>query len=85
MGSLLSPEPEAPESPLTPREVEISGLVAEGLEISEIASRLCIAEVTVRTHLRRTFRKLGLKNRVELARYALARGWASLEEDPRDA
>jgi DNA-binding NarL/FixJ family response regulator len=83
MGSLLSPEPAAPASPLTPREVEISSLVAQGLGNSEIASRLFIAEVTVRTHLRSIFCKLDLKNRVELARHALSQGWASLDEDPR--
>lgn len=80
MGSLVSPEPAAPESPLTRREMEIAGLVARGLENSEIAARLCIAEVTVRTHFQRILRKLELRNRVELARYALAQGWADLDE-----
>lgn len=80
MGSLVSPEPAAPESPLTRREMEIAGLVARGLENSEIAARLCIAEVTVRTHFQRILRKLDLRNRVELARYALAQGWADLDE-----
>jgi DNA-binding NarL/FixJ family response regulator len=77
MGSLLSPEPAAPESVLTRREIEISGLVAEGLENVEIADHLCIAQVTVRTHFHNILRKLDLRNRVELARHALDQGWAS--------
>ena len=80
MGSFLAPKSAEPETPLTRREIEISGLVAQGLENSEIAERLCIAEVTVRTHFRRVLRKLGLRNRVELARHAMARGWANAEE-----
>lgn len=68
--------PAAAESPLTRREIEIAGLVAKGLENAEIAERLCIAEVTVRSHYRRALRKLGLRNRVELARHALSQGWA---------
>ncbi len=81
--SLLAPERAVPESPLTPREIEIAGLVAQGLESSEIADRLCISEVTVRTHCQRALRKLGLRNRIELARHALAQGWAELGEGPR--
>ncbi len=61
MGSLLSPEPAAPASPLTPRELELAALVARGLENPEIAERLCIAEVTVRTHLLNILRKLELR------------------------
>lgn len=84
MGDLSEPRiPEAP-SPLTPREREISGLVAQGLENYEIAARLCIAEVTVRTHFQRIMRKLGLRNRVELTRYAFANGWRSPDGNDRD-
>jgi DNA-binding NarL/FixJ family response regulator len=77
MGALTAPQPAAPKSLLTPREIEISTLVGEGLENAEIADRLCIAEVTVRTHFHRILRKLEVRNRVELARHALAEGWAS--------
>ena len=76
LGALTTPEIEEPPSLLTPREQEISALVGEGLENAEIAERLCIAEVTVRTHYQRILRKLELRNRVELARHALAEGWA---------
>lgn len=73
MTSILSPAPPADpsQSPLTSREQEIAERVAEGLETVEIAARLFIAEVTVRTHLRRILRKLGLRNRVELTRHVL--------------
>jgi DNA-binding NarL/FixJ family response regulator len=77
MGAFTAPPVENPPTPLTPREIEIATLVGEGLENAEIADRLCIAEVTVRTHFHRTLRKLGLRNRVELARHALAQGWVS--------
>ena len=80
MGSLLSREPEVPAPLLTEREIEIAGLVARGFENAEIADHLCIAEVTVRTHFLNILRKLELKNRVEVARHALAQGWASLDE-----
>lgn len=76
MGSLRSRSPA-----LTEREREIAGLVARGLESSDIAERLCIAAVTVRTHVQNCLRKLGLKNRVELARHALAQGWVPLGPD----
>lgn len=76
MSSMLSPTPASETSKardaVTPREREIAEHVAQGLETGEIAARLCIAEVTVRTHLRRVLGKLGLRNRVELTRHVLA-------------
>ena len=74
MSAMLSPAVVSePKASITPRERQIAELVAEGLETAEIATRLYIAEVTVRTHLRRTLRKLGLRNRVELARHILTK------------
>ena len=66
------------EAKLSEREREVAGLVGQGLENPEIAEQLCIAKVTVRSHLLRIQRKLGLKNRVAIARYAISQGWASL-------
>jgi len=57
--------------PLTAREVEIVGLVAEGLSNRQIASQLGISEQTVKNHLSRILDKLGLDSRVELALYAV--------------
>lgn len=59
---------------LTDREIEIVRHAASGLRNSEIAERLAISEATVKTHLNNTFHKLGLRDRVELALYALRHG-----------
>ena len=48
---------------MTPREVEILGLVAEGLTNAEIARRLWVAQSTVAKHLEQAYRKLGVPNR----------------------
>src|SRR5262249_23042120 len=53
---------------LTPRESEIVRLVALGLRNAEIAKRLFISEVTVKTHLSNIFQKLSLRDRIGLAR-----------------
>jgi len=57
------------ESLLTPRELEIVGLIAEGLVNKEIAHRLAIGEATVRTHLHRIYEKLRLRDRLQLTLY----------------
>jgi DNA-binding NarL/FixJ family response regulator len=59
---------------LTNRETEIVRHVATGLRNAEIATRLSITEATVKTHLNNIFDKLQLRDRVELAVYALRRG-----------
>jgi two-component system, NarL family, response regulator LiaR len=48
---------------ITPRELEILGLIASGLSNREIASRLFVSENTVKTHSSRLFDKLGAKRR----------------------
>ena len=64
---------------LTSRETEIVHHVANGLRNAEIAQRLAITEATVKTHINNIFDKLGLRDRVELAVYALRRGLISAE------
>lgn len=59
---------------LTPREVQVLGLVASGLSNSEIGRQLYIGEATVKTHLLRTFVKLGVNDRTAAVTVALARG-----------
>ncbi len=52
-------------NPLTSREREILGLLGKSLGNKEIADTLCLSESTVKTHLRNTYRKLGVRNRSE--------------------
>jgi len=64
---------------LTPREVDVLRLVAEGLSNQDIAARLSLSEWTVRTHLRSIMAKLNLVNRTQAALYALREGLAEIE------
>ncbi len=52
---------------LTPREREITKFIYEGKSNAEIAATLFISESTVKTHLYNIFRKMGVKNRIELS------------------
>ena len=62
---------------LTERESQIVCCVAVGLHNAEIASKLEISESTVKTHLNNVFVKLEVRDRVELAMYALRHGLVS--------
>ena len=66
----IGPEPvqASPADGLTQREREVALLVADGLRSREVAERLGIASQTVKSHLKTIFDKLGVRNRVELAR-----------------
>jgi DNA-binding NarL/FixJ family response regulator len=65
---------ETPTDPLTPRELEIVKLVAEGHTSDEIAEALVISKKTVEHHRSHILEKLGMRDRVELTRYAIRRG-----------
>jgi two-component system NarL family response regulator len=65
---------EPTEVSLTQREREIVHHVALGLRNSEVAERLGITEVTVKSHLNNVFQKLGLRDRVQLTLYAVRAG-----------
>ncbi len=77
-----TPEKPVPE-PLTDRETEVLRLLAKGADNQEIADRLVIAEVTVRTHISRILSKLHLANRVQATLYALREGLTSLEDEQK--
>jgi DNA-binding NarL/FixJ family response regulator len=59
---------------LTPRELEIVKLVAEGYSTKEIAEALVISKKTVERHRANILDKLGMRDRVALTRYAIRRG-----------
>jgi DNA-binding NarL/FixJ family response regulator len=59
---------------LTPRELEVLKLIAEGHSSKEIAAMLVISVKTVDRHRTNMLEKLGMRDRVELTRYAIRRG-----------
>ncbi len=70
----LAAEPDKPEGPpdeLTPREVEVLGLLALGYVNPEIAEKLVLSVRTVETHRANIQRKTGLSTRAELIAYAI--------------
>jgi two-component system, NarL family, response regulator DevR len=58
-------------SDLSPREVEVMRLVAEGESNKEIGTRLNLSEITVRNYVSNILSKLQLRNRIEIATFAL--------------
>jgi DNA-binding NarL/FixJ family response regulator len=64
----------APSDPLTPRELDVLKPIAEGHTSEEIADMLFISKKTVDRHRANILEKLGMRNRVELTRYAIRRG-----------
>jgi DNA-binding NarL/FixJ family response regulator len=66
-------EPE-PKDPLTPRELQVVKLIAEGQTSDEIAQTLVISRKTVDHHRASILDKLGMRNGAELTRYAIRRG-----------
>jgi DNA-binding NarL/FixJ family response regulator len=65
---------EGPTIPLTPREEEVVKLIAEAYTNTQIAEILHLAEKTIESHRANVLRKLGMRDRVQLVRYAIRRG-----------
>jgi len=63
-----------PVVPLTPREEEVVKLIAEAHTNAQIADMLHLSAKTVESHRANVLRKLGMRDRVELVRYAIRRG-----------
>lgn len=65
---------------LTPGEMDVLRLVAQGMDNKSIAGELSLSERTVTNRLSEIYQKLHVANRTQAALLALRRGWASLEE-----
>ncbi|MHB8376683.1 MAG: LuxR C-terminal-related transcriptional regulator [Dehalococcoidia bacterium] len=67
-------KPRSGDSELSNREIDVLALLALGDTNQQIADKLCVSVHTVRAHLRSVMQKLGVKNRVQAATYALNSG-----------
>jgi two-component system, NarL family, response regulator YdfI len=70
----VRPELAFPDPILSPREIEILRMIAEGLGNKEIASKLCISDHTVKFHISSIFSKLGAANRAEAVTLGIRQG-----------
>jgi DNA-binding NarL/FixJ family response regulator len=70
----MADDSSGPAEPLTLREREVLKLIAEAHTNREIGELLHLAEKTVESHRANLLRKLGMRDRVELVRYAIRRG-----------
>jgi DNA-binding NarL/FixJ family response regulator len=78
MGSLvrewMADASSGPREPLSPREQQVLKLIAEAHTNRDISALLSLSEKTVESHRGSILRKLGMRDRVELVRYAIRRG-----------
>ncbi|MBE8719609.1 response regulator transcription factor [Sphingobacterium pedocola] len=62
-------------STLSPAELKVIDLLAEGMESKEVAEKLFVSEHTVRTHRKNILKKMKCKNMIEVVKTALVEGW----------
>jgi DNA-binding NarL/FixJ family response regulator len=74
---VVGSEPAVFDDSLTPREMDVAGLVCSGATNQEIATALFITQGTVKTHLNRVFVKLGIRSRTQLALHLMSRSTRS--------
>jgi DNA-binding NarL/FixJ family response regulator len=67
--------PSSATHPLSPRELQVLSLAADGLTNKEIAYRLGLSERTIQFHMNSVFNKTGTNSRTEAATYGLRQGW----------
>ncbi len=73
----LDPDQAVAKSGLSPKELEVLGVLAEGLTYDEIAASMVIGKATVKTHLVHIYSKLGVRNREQAVARALSLGLLS--------
>lgn len=66
--------------PLTKKEMDVLRLAARGITNKEIADELNLKVQTVRSRLKKTFKKLNVSSRTEAVMYAMKKGWISIHE-----
>ncbi len=72
-------EPLGVDTPLTPREMEILRLLAQGLDNAAIAAELVITKRTAQNHISNIYGKLGVDSRTEAMLYAIRHGWVHVD------
>jgi two-component system response regulator DegU len=81
-----SPLPPPPEAlPLTPSEIEVLRLLAQGLDNTAIAQKLSITRRTVQNHVSSIYSKLGMTSRTETALFAIRHGLADVHQAPSNS
>jgi NarL family two-component system response regulator LiaR len=80
VGRTLAPPDPSPPLPLTPSEIEVLRLLAQGLDNAAIAQRLVVTKRTVQNHVSNIYGKLGVASRTEAALMAIRHGLAQVPE-----